>query len=162
MLKFSKYFTERGMKLEELGRRGRPEADWMAVNSYGGKYPVEEKSAAEALKSYSSWWSYWKKKEEFIKNFKNTAAGELPSQIRGWIAGIDGQLRDWVTKGGSRIGYLASERASAAYGRPPMTVKESIDQAAAFLQEHRNIMIKDAELLSSDYYVLAIDYGNRK
>lgn len=45
-------------------------ADWLVVNSYALKHSVEEKSAAEALNSYSSWWSSWKKKEEVIKNYK--------------------------------------------------------------------------------------------
>lgn len=144
------------MALEKLGRPGQHEPDWIAIDSTGNKFPVEEKEKAE-VPYYSQWWSYWK--DKLTKRYSNTNIQRLPSQVRGWIAVIDCELKEWVCLCGIHTGYAAASCAFKQFGRQRLTVKDAIDSAVAFLCKYGILDLTDAKVLASGYYVIAVRYN---
>ena len=143
------------MTLRRGGRKGQHEPDWFAIRKPGIEFPVEEKEQAE-IGCYSQWWCFWK--NDLLGRYPNTELPRLPSQVRGWIAVIDGELNDWVQLAQSDTGYAVAECACRQFGRPRLTVKNAIDSAVAFLSGHGALKVTDAAVLASGHYVIAVRY----
>lgn len=132
-----RYFTGRGFRVIKKGARGKHEADYLVIDSRGREFPVEEKTFRETRGSPASWWSYWR---ETLDDYSNNPEDRLSSQERGWIAVVDGQLRDWCSLAGTETGYLAVEEATVRVGkRDRLTIQEHIDNALAFLSNEEKI-----------------------
>ena len=155
---FQDYFQDRGMILQRRGRNGQHEPDWSATDSSGMEFPVEEKEQAE-IGCYSQWWSYWS--GILVPRYQHTNLHLLPSQVRGWIAVIDGELNDWVQLAQSGKGYAVAECAGRQFGSPRLTVKASVDLAVEFLSHHSGLLVTDAAVLASGHYVIAVRYSRR-
>lgn len=132
-----RYFTGRGFRVIKKGTRGKHEADYLVIDSRGREFPVEEKTFRETHGSPSSWWSFWR---ETLADYSNNPEDRLSSQERGWIAVVDGELRDWCNLARTETGYLAVEEATFSVGkRDRLTIREHIDNALAFLSKEGKI-----------------------
>lgn len=107
---FDTYFRTRNMTLHKQGRQGQHEADWTATTIMGALFPVELKEEAE-IGCYSQWWYHWQ--DILLSRCRNdrdkVTLRRFPSQVRGWIAVLDGELRDWVRLGKDDLGYAVVE-----------------------------------------------------
>jgi hypothetical protein len=156
---FAAYFQDHKMQLHKRGRPGQHEPDWVAVDASGDEYPVEEKERAE-IPLYSNWWTYWS--EGLLVKYKGTGIEGFPSQVRGWISVIDGELRDWVSIANVEVGYSVAEASSSVFGRPMLSVRAAIDSALQFLDQQGALELLDKALMPPDHYVIAVKYQDEE
>jgi len=125
------YYRRKNMQVVKRGRPGQHEQDYDLVDESGTKFPLEEKEFVEIKSSTSSWWSFWKSKLSGIYSAKKLNA--LSSHERGWVAVVDGELREWCTMAAIDTGHLAAEGASRILGSRPKPIREEIRTALDFL-----------------------------
>jgi len=117
-------------------------------------YPVEEKKLKETECSTSSWWSFWRKR--LSENYEGDAASSLSTNVRGWLAVVDGELRDWCDQHGTNTGYLAVEAASSTLSNSSEAIEVEVEAALAFLQNASRIAEYESESLAGGEDVLLV------
>jgi len=148
------YCVQRGFQLVERGRPGRHEPDWEFVTPDGTVFPVEEKKIEETRSSTSSWWSFWRKR--LSGNYEGDATSSLTTNVRGWLAVVDGELRDWCDQHGTGTGYLAVEAASSTLPNSNEAIHVEIETALAFLRNASRITEYESESLGGEEDVLLV------
>jgi len=125
------YYRSKGMQVVKRGRPGQHEPDYDIVDQSGTRFPLEEKRFVEIESSTSSWWSFWKSKLSDI--YSTEKLNGLSSHERGWVAVVDGELREWCAMAAVDIGHLAAEGASRILGSSQKPIIEEIETALDFL-----------------------------
>jgi len=148
------YCKQHDFRLVERGRRGQHESDWEFVTPDGTVYPVEEKKIEETQSSTSSWWSFWRKR--LSDNYEDDAASTLSTNVRGWLAVVDGELRDWCDQNETVTGYLAVEAASSTLSNSTETIEIEVEAALAFLRNACRIAEYESESLAGGEDVLLV------
>jgi len=148
------YCAEHRFRLVERGRRGQHESDWEFVTEDGTVYPVEEKRIKETQSSTSSWWSFWRNR--LSENYEHDAVSALSTNVRGWLAVVDGELRDWCAQNGTDTGYLAVEAASSTLANSSESIEAELDTALKFLRNASRIAEYEPESLDDDEDVLLV------
>lgn len=138
-----RYFSKRGFQVVKKGTRGKHEADYLVIDARGQQFPVEEKKFRETRVSPSSWWAYWR---ENLADYSCQPDDRLSPQERGWIAVVDGQLREWCEIAGTETGYLSVEDATEHVGKlDRFSIRQHIDNALSFLSKEGKIRSWEAD-----------------
>ncbi|PKK89354.1 MAG: hypothetical protein CVV64_14545 [Candidatus Wallbacteria bacterium HGW-Wallbacteria-1] len=82
--------------------------DLVGVDDDGDLLIAEIKNYRESKESVSSWWSWWKKHHQIHDRYSNEV-NSCKGNIKGWIAAIDGQLKDYCIAYETDTGFLILE-----------------------------------------------------
>lgn len=153
---FADYFEKMGKTLTKRGRPGKHEPDYDVVDKKTGEiHPLEEKLAAESAGSPSSWWSFWKGKLEglYSKNLDT-----LSTRVKGWVATIDGELREWcvIATPPTKSGFLRIEKAGASFSADGKTLTTEATEALEFLKMEGRISDYTIEMTESGDAIIQI------
>lgn len=122
------------IKVEPKGMPHEGKADIIGIDSSGNLVVGEIKTAQEAGKSSSAWWSYWKDK------LYSDALSNLSTEAKEWTAVIDGQLRTYCDRLGVDNGLLVVENGDQ--------FESGIEETLGFLREEGRI--KGYEKMGTD------------
>ena len=145
-----KYFIQKEYQVVKKGRIGKHEPDWDIINSDGVIFPVEDKSLNEITGQTSSWWSSWQ--QRLKSRYKHDINKKLSSHERGWIAVIDGQLRDWCDIANVPSGFLVAEYSSKDYGKSNKCIADEIKTSLNFLVKNDCIYSWEEDFLEKDKF----------